>query len=82
MEKPPLQFGLKSIFGLTALVALGLIFYSEPNAMPCIVAGACCAFPAAVFARLTGHDKIDAAFGAFFGFLAGVAFWVALPEVN
>lgn len=82
MEKPPFQFGLRAIFGLTALVALGLIFYKEPNAMPCFVAGACCAFPAAIFARLTGHDKIDAAFGAFFGFLAGAVLWLALPEVN
>lgn len=82
MEKPPFQFQLGAIFALTALVALGLIFCTERRAMPCFVAVVCCAFPAAVFARLTGHDKIDAAFGAFFGFLAGVAFWVALPEVN
>lgn len=82
MENPLFQFGLRAIFGLTALVALGLIFYREPNAMPCFVAGACFAFPAAVFARLTGHDKTDAAFGAFFGFLAGAVFWLALPKVN
>jgi hypothetical protein len=82
METPPFQFGLRAIFGLTALVALGLIFYREPKAMPCFVACVCGAFPAAVFARLTGHDNIDAAFGAVYGFLVGAALWLAFPEIN
>ncbi|HUY89137.1 MAG TPA: hypothetical protein VMV10_10410 [Pirellulales bacterium] len=82
MDEPKPQFSLRAIFGLIAVVANAMLFVTTPRAAECAIAGICFAVPGAIFARLTGRDGIDAAFGAIYGFLAGAAFWLALPQID
>jgi hypothetical protein len=82
MAEPPPQFSLRAIFGLTGLVAIAMLFVIKPEAAEHAMLGICVAVPGAILGRLTGRDSVDALFGALYGFLAGVAVSVSLPDIH